>query len=53
MVDATDERILSILREDSRKSFVEIAKVVNLSEAAIRRRVSNLIKNWCDFPVHD
>ena len=44
MVDATDERILSILREDSRKSFVEIAKVVNLSEAAIRRRVSNLVK---------
>ena len=45
MVDATDERILSILREDSRKSFVEIAKVVNLSEAAIRRRVANLIKS--------
>ena len=45
MVDSTDERILSILREDSRKSFVEIAKEVNLSEAAIRRRVSNLIKS--------
>ena len=45
MVDEVDERILSILREDSRKSFVEIAKIVNLSEAAIRRRVSNLIRS--------
>lgn len=44
MLDQIDERILSILREDSRKPFVEIAKVVNLSEAAIRRRVGNLIK---------
>ncbi|MDG6995301.1 MAG: Lrp/AsnC family transcriptional regulator [Nitrososphaerota archaeon] len=44
MVDEVDEKILSILREDSRKSYVEIAKMVNLSEAAIRRRVSNLIK---------
>ncbi|MHB8567486.1 MAG: AsnC family transcriptional regulator [Nitrososphaerales archaeon] len=44
MIDQTDEKIISILREDSRKPFVEIAKIVNLSEAAIRRRVSNLIK---------
>jgi len=44
-IDLIDEKILSILREDSRKSFVEIAQAVNLSEAAIRRRVSNLIKS--------
>ena len=43
-MDQIDERIISILREDSRTSFVEIAKVVNLSEAAIRRRVAGLIK---------
>ena len=43
-MDQIDEKIISILRDDSRKSFVEIAKSVNLSEAAIRRRVSNLIK---------
>ncbi|MHB1868666.1 MAG: AsnC family transcriptional regulator [Nitrososphaerales archaeon] len=43
-IDQVDERILSQLREDSRTSFVEIAKAVNLSEAAIRRRVTNLIK---------
>lgn len=45
MLDQIDERIISLLREDSRKPFVDIAKAVNLSEAAIRRRVSNLIKN--------
>ncbi|MDH2899700.1 MAG: Lrp/AsnC family transcriptional regulator [archaeon] len=45
MPDQTDDKILSILREDARKPFVDIAKSVNLSEAAIRRRVSNLIKN--------
>jgi len=44
-MDHIDERVISILREDSRKSFVEIAKQVNLSEAAIRRRVSNLMKS--------
>jgi DNA-binding Lrp family transcriptional regulator len=42
MPDQIDEKILSILREDSRKAFVDIAKSVNLSEAAVRRRVSNL-----------
>ncbi len=45
MLDQIDEKIISILREDSRKPFVEIAKSVNLSEAAIRRRVSNLVKS--------
>lgn len=44
-VDQTDERLLSMLKEDSRRPFVEIAKEVNLSEAAIRRRVSKLIKS--------
>lgn len=34
-----------MLKEDSRRPFVEIAKEVNLSEAAIRRRVSKLIKS--------
>jgi len=45
LLDQIDEKIISILREDARKSFVEIAKSVNLSEAAIRRRVSNLVKD--------
>ncbi|HUI00211.1 MAG TPA: Lrp/AsnC family transcriptional regulator [Nitrososphaerales archaeon] len=41
-MDKTDELILQILREDSRQAFVEIASKVGLSEAAVRRRVSNL-----------
>lgn len=34
---------MDILREDARVSFVEIAERVRLSEAAVRRRVSNLV----------
>ncbi len=34
---------MDILREDARISFVEIAERVKLSEAAVRRRVSNLV----------
>jgi DNA-binding Lrp family transcriptional regulator len=44
-LDSLDEKIVSALKEDSRRPFVEIAKSVNLSEAAIRRRVSNLVKS--------
>lgn len=40
-----DQRILEILRMDSRKSFVEIGKDIGLSESAIRRRIKNLIDN--------
>ena len=43
-MDRIDEMIVNILREDSRLPFVEIASKVNLSEAAVRRRVSNLLK---------
>lgn len=38
-----DQRILEILRVDSRKSFVEIGKELGLSESAVRRRMKNLI----------
>jgi Lrp/AsnC family transcriptional regulator, regulator for asnA, asnC and gidA len=44
-LDQIDEKLLTMLREDSRRPFVEIAKEVNLSEAAIRRRVSILVKS--------
>jgi Lrp/AsnC family transcriptional regulator, involved in the regulation of lysine biosynthesis len=43
-LDKIDGHILQILREDSRLSFVDIASKVGLSEAAVRRRVSNLVK---------
>jgi DNA-binding Lrp family transcriptional regulator len=44
-VDSFDEKIIRILQNDSRKSFVEIATSVGLSESAVRRRVKNLIEN--------
>ncbi|HVC26754.1 MAG TPA: Lrp/AsnC family transcriptional regulator [Nitrososphaerales archaeon] len=44
-MDKTDEQILHVLRQDSRAAFVDIAAKVGLSEAAVRRRVSNLVKD--------
>ena len=44
-IDSFDEQIIRILQADSRKSFVEIATTVGLSESAVRRRVKNLIDN--------
>jgi len=41
--DKIDERILEILRKDSRESFVEIGKKLKLSESAIRRRVKTMV----------
>ncbi len=42
-MDGLDEQILELLKKNSRTSFVEIAEEVNLSEAAIRRRIQNLL----------
>jgi DNA-binding Lrp family transcriptional regulator len=42
-IDAMDRKIISLLKENSRRSFVDIAKAVNLSEPAIRRRIKNLV----------
>lgn len=39
-----DQRILEILKVDSRKSFVDIGKELDMSESAVRRRVKNLIR---------
>jgi DNA-binding Lrp family transcriptional regulator len=41
-LDKTDEKIISILKADARKAFVEIAQEIGLSESAVRRRVKNL-----------
>ena len=41
--DSTDEKIMQLLREDSRKSFVAIGVQIGLSESAVRRRVKNLM----------
>ena len=42
MVDEIDERILDLLEEDARMTYVEIGKIVGLSEGAVRNRIQNL-----------
>ncbi|MEZ5389534.1 MAG: Lrp/AsnC family transcriptional regulator [Nitrososphaeraceae archaeon] len=44
-LDSFDKKIIKILQEDSRRSFVEIANSIGLSESAVRRRVKNLCDN--------
>jgi len=43
-IDATDERILRILMEESRTSFTKISKECNITVAAIRKRYNRLWK---------
>ncbi len=43
--DKTDEKILRILRDNARESFVDIAKSIGLKEASVRRRVRNMKRN--------
>jgi len=42
--DEIDIKILELLKKNSRMSFVEIGKKLNLSEGAIRKRVKKLEK---------
>jgi len=44
-LDSIDKRIISILKEDSRRTNKEIAAAVGLSDSAVRRRVKNLVEN--------
>lgn len=44
-LDKIDERILALLSADSRESYVEMAKKVGLSEAAVRRRITGLVED--------
>ena len=41
--DKIDEKIIGYLKENSRESFVDVGKKLNLSESAVRRRVKNLV----------
>jgi len=43
-MDETDLEILKILKKDSRTKYVKIAKVVGLSEGAVRRRVKMMME---------
>ncbi len=42
-IDDTDEKLINILSEDSRKSFKEISDELGLSVITIRKRVQRLI----------
>ena len=44
-LDDKDKRILNILQENSRTSFMHIANELGISEATVRYRVKNLITN--------
>ncbi len=44
-IDDVDKKILSLLEEDSRRSFQEIAKEINMTDVTVRRRVRDLMKS--------
>lgn len=44
-LDAIDHRILELLSENGRMSYVDIGKELNLSRVAIRERVNQLIQS--------
>jgi DNA-binding Lrp family transcriptional regulator len=41
-MDATDRRIVALLREDARRSYQDIGRHVHLSAPAVKRRVDRL-----------
>ena len=41
-MDETDERIVALLKEDARRSYVSIAKVLGTTEGTVRARVRRL-----------
>jgi len=44
-LDAVDRKLISALQRDARVSNVELAKLVDLTEGAVRRRIDNLLKS--------
>lgn len=44
-IDEIDRKILDLLTENGRMSYVDIAKKLGLSRVAIRDRINNLIEN--------
>lgn len=44
-MDKIDEKILALLKEDSRMSFTKISAKTGLSESAIRRRIKKLVNS--------
>lgn len=44
-LDEVDQKILELLKENSRRSFQEIAKHIGMTDVTVRRRVKDLVKN--------
>lgn len=44
ILDEVDIKILSMLRENARTPYTEMAKELRLSESAIRKRINRLVK---------
>ena len=44
-MDNTDQIILSKLRTDGRKSFIELGREVGLTEGAVRARIGKMVRN--------
>lgn len=44
-LDETDKKIIELLMENGRMSYVDIGKELNLSRVSIRERVNNLTEN--------
>lgn len=45
MPDEIDQKIVEILRRDARMPYLEMAKLLRMSEGAIRRRVRKLVES--------
>jgi DNA-binding Lrp family transcriptional regulator len=45
MVDEIDEKILCLLEENARMTYVEIGNLVKLSEGAVRNRIQSLVSD--------
>lgn len=43
MVDEIDERIVQVLKDNSRVTYVDLGKIVGLSEGGVRNRVQALL----------
>jgi Lrp/AsnC family transcriptional regulator for asnA, asnC and gidA len=44
-LDPTDRQLISMLQEDGRRPYTQLAKEVGLSEAAVRQRVQRLLES--------
>ena len=45
VLDDRNQKILTLLKTDSRKSFTEMVKELSLSEGAVRKRIKQLIES--------